>query len=93
VCGVSQPGAPQYQQPQPAQVALQHTPIPRRPLDPQQKTNVAPSVIIPAFDIELTLVRASRNVPLQPAERLRSNEFVPLKLEWESLDDQPLLEK
>ena len=28
-----------------------------------------------------------------PAEPLRSDEFVPLKLEWESLDDQPLHEK
>ena len=31
--------------------------------------------------------------PVLPAELLRSDEFVPLKLKWESLDDQPLLEK
>ena len=32
-------------------------------------------------------------LPVLPADPLRSDEFVPLKLEWESLDDQPLLEK
>jgi len=28
-----------------------------------------------------------------PADALGSEQFVSLKLEWESLDDQPLLEK
>ena len=32
-------------------------------------------------------------LPVLPTDLLRSDEFVPLKLEWESLDDQPLLEK
>jgi hypothetical protein len=38
----------------------------------------------------------SRDIPLRPllpADLLRSDEFVPFKLEWKSLDDQPLLEK
>ena len=30
--------------------------------------------------------------PVLPTDPLRSDE-IPLKLEWESLDDQPLLEK
>ena len=33
------------------------------------------------------------DVPVLPSDALGSDEFVPLKLEWESLDDQPLLEK
>jgi hypothetical protein len=28
-------------------------------------------------------------IPLLPADLLRSDEFVPLKLEWESLEDHP----
>ena len=31
--------------------------------------------------------------PVLPTDLLRSDEFVPLKLERESRDDQPLLEK
>ena len=36
--------------------------------------------------------RDIRLLPVLPVDALRSDEFVPLKLEWESLDDQPLLE-
>jgi hypothetical protein len=32
-------------------------------------------------------------LPVLPAARLRSDEFVPLKLEWETLDDQRPQEK
>ena len=83
-----------YQQPQPAEVALQRTPIPDRPLDPQQKPNLAPSVVIPTLDFEPALFPRSRNIPaVLPANPLRSDKFIPLRLEWESLDDRPLLEK
>jgi hypothetical protein len=51
----------------------------------------------PAFDTQPTALPANsrdiRMLPVLPADLLRSDEFVPLKLEWESLDDQPLLEK
>jgi hypothetical protein len=53
--------------------------------------------LIPAFDTQPVVLPAnSRNIrmlPVLPANPLRSDEFVPLKLEWESLDDQPLQEK
>jgi hypothetical protein len=32
-------------------------------------------------------------LPVLPSDALGSDQFVPLNLEWESLDDQPLLEK
>ena len=38
------------------------------------------------------LLRLKRYEQL-PADLLQSDQFVPFKLEWESLDDQPLLEK
>jgi hypothetical protein len=41
----------------------------------------------------MIFTRASRDIPLLPADLLRSDEFAPFTLEWESLDDQPLLEK
>ena len=41
----------------------------------------------------LRLKRHEQPLPLQPADLLPSDEFIPLNLEWESLDDQPLLEK
>ena len=45
------------------------------------------------LNTERILRLRSRYIPFQPAELLRSDKFVPLKLERESLDDQPLLEK
>jgi hypothetical protein len=52
-----------------------------------------PPVLIPTFNGDPTFLPGSRDIPLLPADLLRSDEFVPFKLEWESLDDQPLLEK
>jgi len=77
-----------YQQPEPPHVTLRHTPIPDTPPDPQQEPNLAPTMVIPAFDVETTLLPGSGDVPVLPDNLLRSGEFVPLKLEWESLDDQ-----
>ena len=42
---------------------------------------------MPSFDMQPGLLPTSRNVPVLPADSLRSDQFVPLKLEWESLDD------
>jgi hypothetical protein len=59
----------------------------------------APPVLIPAFDTQPAVFRPNsrdiRMLPVLPANPLRSDESVPLKLklEWKSLDDQPLLEK
>jgi hypothetical protein len=35
----------------------------------------------------------TRDEPVLPSDALRSDQFVPLKLEWESMDDQPPLER
>ena len=46
------------------------------------------------FNAEPAVLRGnSRDIRMLPADRLRSDEFVPLKLEWESLDDRSLPEK
>jgi hypothetical protein len=39
------------------------------------------------------LIAGRQMLPVLPADTLQPDEFVPLKLEWESLDDQPPLEK
>ena len=45
------------------------------------------------FNAEPILLRRSRDVLVLLVDSLDSEEFIPLSLEWESLDDQPLLEK
>ena len=82
-----------FQQPEPAQVALQSSPVPNPPANTEREFNLAPPGMHRTFNAELNFLPGSRNVPVRPADLLRSDEFVPLKLEWESLDDQPLLEK
>jgi hypothetical protein len=75
-----------YQQPDTTQFAVQSSPVPTRSPNTEKELDFAPPVLIPTFP-------ASRNIPLLSADLLRSDEFVPRKLEWEALDDQPLLEK
>ena len=75
-----------YQQPDTTQFAVQSSPVPTRSPNTEKELDFAPPVLIPTFP-------ASRDIPLLPADLLRSDEFVPLKLEWESLDNQPLPEK
>ena len=83
-----------YQQPEPAQVALQSSPVPSTPpASTEREFNLAPPGMHRTFNAELNFLPGSRNVPVLPADPLRSDEFVPLKLEWKSLDDQPLPEK
>jgi len=83
-----------YQQPDSTQVAaIQGSPIPSLPSTGEKELDFAPPVPNATFDMRPTLRPRSRDMPLLPVGSLRSDEFVPLNLEWESLDDQPLLEK
>jgi hypothetical protein len=86
-----------YQQPDTTRFAVQSSPVPTRSPNTDKELELAPPVLIPAFDTQPAVLPAnSRDIrmrPVLPADPLRSDEFVPLKLEWESLDDQPPLEK
>jgi hypothetical protein len=82
-----------YQQPDTTQFAVQSSPVPTRSPNTEKELDFAPRVLIPRFNGDPTFLPPSRDIPLPPADLLRSDEFVPLKLEWESLDDQPLIEK
>ena len=82
-----------YRHPEGTQLAVQSSPVPSAPPNTEKQLDFAPPVLIPTFNGNLTFLPGSRDIPLLPADPLRSDELVPLKLEWESLDDQPLLEK
>src|SRR5262249_40691444 len=74
-----------YQPPKSTPLAAQASSVPTRPpiMDNQLDFEPAP------FDMQPTLVPGSTDLLLLPA----SDEFIPLNLEWESLEDQSLLEK
>jgi hypothetical protein len=83
-----------YQQPEHVQVAVESSPVPSaRPANAERELDFAPPVFIPTFDMQPTLLPGRRDVPVLPVDSLRSDQFVPLKLERESLDDQLPLEK
>jgi hypothetical protein len=82
-----------YQQPEHVQVAVESSPVPTRSPNTEKELDFAPPVLIPTFNGDPTFLPGSRDIPLLPADLLRSDEFVPLKLEWESLDDQSMPEK
>jgi hypothetical protein len=84
-----------YQQPEPAQVTLQSFPfVPIRVPITDRELDFAPSEFTPAFDTQPAILRGnSKGIRMLPADLPRSDEFVPLKLKLESLDDQPVLEK
>ena len=86
-----------YQQPDTTQFAVQSSPVPTRPPNTERELDFAPPVLIPSFQHAAGFSPCKQqgysDVPVLPTDPLRSDEFVPLKLEWESLDDQPLLEK
>jgi len=63
------------------------------PANAEREFNLAPQAAARTFSAEPILRPRRRAIPFLQADLLRSDEFVPLKLEWESLDDQPLLEK
>jgi hypothetical protein len=71
-----------YQQPAVERSPVRSTP----PANAERGLNLAPPAMPRTFNAE-------RILPLLPPDILRSDEFVPLKLKSESLDDQPLLEK
>jgi hypothetical protein len=82
-----------YQQPDTAQFPVQSSPVPTRSPNTEKELDFAPQLLIPTFNGDPTFLPASRDIPLLPANPFGSDEFVPLKLELESLGDQPLLEK
>src|SRR4029077_2061924 len=82
-----------YYQPDTTQLRAQSSPIPGTLASTENELHVAPPVLIPAFDIEPTLLPGTRDVRVLPADSLRSGEFVPLTLQWESLGDQSRPEK
>ena len=81
-----------YQQPDTTRFAVQSSPVPTRPPNTDRELDFAPPGLIPAFDTQPAVLRPNsrdiRMLPMLPADPLRSDEFVPLKLEWESLDDR-----
>jgi hypothetical protein len=82
-----------YQQPEHVQVAVESSPGPSTPPNAERERDLTPPVMIPSFNVEPTFLPGRRDFPLLPADPLRSDQFVPLKLEWESRDDQSLPEK
>jgi len=86
-----------YQQPDTTRFAVQSSAVPTRPPITDRKLDFAPPRLIPAFDTQPVVLPANRRdirmLPVRPAELLRSDELVPLQLEWESLDVHRQLEK
>ena len=82
-----------HQQPDTTQVAVQASPIPSTPSNIQRKLDFEPPVLNATFDMQPTFRPRSRDIPVVPASLLRSDEFVPLNLEWDSLEDHSPLEK
>ena len=83
-----------YQQPEPTQFAVENSPVPStQPANVEREFNLTPPAMPRTFNAEPILLPRSSGVPLLPTDALGSDQFVPLKLEWESLDGQPLLEK
>jgi hypothetical protein len=81
-----------YQQPDTNQLAVQESPIPSTPLNGEKELDFSPPVLTP-FDIRPTVLSERRDFPVLSTDRLRSDEFVRLNLEWESLEDASPLEK
>jgi hypothetical protein len=86
-----------YQQTDATELAVQESPVPPTPWNSEEQFDFGPPVFVPKFDMQPTFRHRSRHLPLLPADlpadSLRSDEFVPLELEWESLDEQSLLER
>ena len=73
-----------YQQPEPAQVTLQSSPVPTRPPITDRELDFVPAGFTLPFDTQPAVLPANsrdiRMLPVLPADLLRSDEFVPLKL-------------
>jgi hypothetical protein len=80
-----------YQQPKSVQVAVESSPVPSTQIvNAERELDLPAPVMIPTFSVEPTLFPGRRNVPMLPSGPVRSDQFVPLKVEWESLDDRSL---
>jgi hypothetical protein len=78
-----------HQQPEPVQVAVESSPIPSTPpANAAREFNLAPLAMPRTFNAEPVLLPGTRDVRVLPIDSLRSDKFVPLRLEWESLEDQ-----
>ena len=83
-----------YQQPDTTEFAVGSSRVPSTaPANAEREFNRAPPAMARTFNAEPILLPRSRDVLVLPVDALPSDEFVPLKLEWESPDDQSPLEK
>ena len=82
-----------YQQPDTAQLAVHGSPVPSTPANIEKEFEVALPAFTTSFDMQPALPPRSRHVRMLPVDLPRSDPFVPLNLEWESLEDQSRLEK
>ena len=87
-----------YRQPDTTQLTVQSSPpVPTKPLITDRELDFAPAGLTLPVNTRPAALRGNsrdiRMLPVRPANPPRSDEFVPLKLEWQSLDDQPLQEK
>jgi hypothetical protein len=83
-----------YQQPEHVQVAVESSPVPiTPPANAERQFNLAPPAMPRTFNAQRILLPRSSDVPMLPSDALGSDQFAPLKLEWQSLDDQPLPKK
>jgi hypothetical protein len=82
-----------HQQSDTTQLAVQSSPVPSTPSNIENELDVAPPAFNARLDIQPTLRSQSRDIRLLPVDPLGSDEFVPLNLEWESLEDHRLLPK
>ena len=82
-----------YQQPDTTQLAVQSSPIPSAPANTDEVFEAAPPAFTTSSDMQPALPPRSRHVRMLPVDLPRSDPFVPLNLEWESLEDQGRLEK
>jgi hypothetical protein len=84
-----------YQETDTTQLAVQGSPVPSTPANAGKKLDLAPPALNSPFDMRPTLRSRTRGIPVLPADlpanSFRYDKFVPLDLEWESLQDQSLL--
>jgi hypothetical protein len=77
-----------YQQPDTTRFAVESSPVPSTPPgNAEREFNLTPPAMARTFNAERILLPRSRDILLLPSDPRRSDEFVPLKLDWESPDD------
>jgi len=79
-----------FQQPDTTTRLVQSSPVPTTPPITEKESEFTPPVFTATFDMQPTLFPASRDVPGHSPDRIRSDQFIPLQLEWESVQDLPL---